>query len=411
MSKTKSPSGRKDRVKRLPRNFIVWIRHAGQISCTIERVKRRYVANLQQYRSRRPRFDVKEGRCHRRLMIYSLLRPLLFRMDPERAHNLTLKLLALMPPGGTPAIDPMLATRVAGLTFPGPVGLAAGFDKNGFVAHKVQVLGFGFAELGTLTPLPQTGNPQPRLFRLVEDRAVINRMGFNNDGQAAAVARLMGRKAHSGVIGINIGANKDAVDRIADYVTGVRAMAPLADFLTVNISSPNTPGLRALQDKGALDALLAAVMAERGADSTPIFLKVAPDLQSADITDIAQACMTHKIDALIVSNTTISRPPMQSRHAGETGGLSGAPLHDLSLQALRDFRAAVGDQLPLIGVGGIATAEQAYARIRAGASLVQLYSALVYEGPVLARTIHSGLKRLLTRDGFTNISQAVGVDA
>ncbi|GLI99355.1 quinone-dependent dihydroorotate dehydrogenase [Sphingobium sp. BS19] len=344
-------------------------------------------------------------------MIYPLLRPFLFRIDSETAHGLTLKLLHMLPLGARQKPEPMLISQVAGLTFPGPVGLAAGFDKDGMVAHKMHGLGFGFAELGTLTPLPQGGNPAPRLFRLVEDRAVINRMGFNNGGQAAAAARISRRPKGSGIVGINIGANKDATDRIADYATGVRAMAPLADYLTVNISSPNTPGLRALQDKAALDALLAAVMDARGADRTPIFLKVAPDLEPADIADIADACITHRIDALIISNTTISRPSLTSAHAAESGGLSGAPLHDLSLQRLRDFRQVVGTTLPLIGVGGISTAEQAYARIRAGASLVQIYSAMVYEGPMLARSIHKGLKSLMARDGFTNIAQAVGIDA
>ncbi|WP_313809387.1 quinone-dependent dihydroorotate dehydrogenase [Sphingobium sp.] len=345
-------------------------------------------------------------------MSYSLIRPLFFALEAERAHHLSIKLLRLMPT--PPALEPdsMLAQTVAGLSFPNPVGLAAGYDKEGLVAHKMHGLGFGFAELGTLTPLPQPGNPLPRLFRLVEDRAVINRMGFNNGGQAAAAERIAKRRRPGGaVIGINIGANKDAADRIADYATGVTCMAPLADYLTVNISSPNTPGLRALQDRAALDQLLGAVMAARGTKRTPIFLKVAPDLEPADVEDIAAACLDHGIDALIVSNTTISRPSLRSRQAGETGGLSGAPLHDLSLQRLRDFRRALGNRLPLIGVGGIANADQAYARIRAGASLIQLYSALVYEGPYLARRINAGLKALMVRDGVRNISEIVGIDA
>ena len=304
----------------------------------------------------------------------------------------------------------MLSTRVAGIDFPGPVGLAAGFDKNGLVAHKMHHFGFGFSELGTLTPLPQAGNPLPRLFRLVEDRAVINRMGFNNDGQAKAARRIAAMPRKGRIIGINIGANKDAADRIADYAAGVRAMAPLADYLTVNISSPNTPGLRALQDRAALDALLGAVMAARMGDDTPIFLKVAPDLEPADIDDIARCAADHRIGALIVSNTTISRPPLLSIHAMEAGGLSGAPLHDLALQRLRDFRGATGGAIPLIGVGGITTAEQAYTRIRAGASLVQLYSAMVYEGPWLAARINAGLRRLLERDGFPDIASAVGTE-
>jgi dihydroorotate dehydrogenase len=305
---------------------------------------------------------------------------------------------------------------VAGIRFPNPVGLAAGYDKDGRIAHKMHGLGFGFTELGTLTPLAQPGNPQPRLFRLVEDRAVINRFGFNNGGQGAAadrIARYRRPKGDGPVIGINIGANKDATAAgrgIADYVTGVRVMAPLADYLTVNISSPNTPGLRALQGRAALDDLLGAVMTARGSDATPIFLKVAPDLEPADVEDIAAACLDHRVDALIVSNTTITRRALRSPHAGEAGGLSGAPLTDLSHQRLGDFRRLLGPQLPLIGVGGIATAEQAYARIRAGASLVQLYSAMVYEGPYLAKCINAGLKRLLQRDGFANIAQAVGID-
>lgn len=305
----------------------------------------------------------------------------------------------------------MLQNQIAGLAFPSPVGLAAGFDKDAMVADKMHHFGFGFAELGTLTPLPQSGNPHPRLFRLVEDRAVINRMGFNNKGLDAA-ARRIGDMAREGrVIGINIGANKDAADRIADYVTGVRTMSPLADYLAINISSPNTPGLRALQSRAALDELLGAVMAAREQDRPPVFLKVAPDLEPADIQDIAHCVTDHHIDALIVANTTISRPPLRSKHAVEAGGLSGAPLHDLALQRLRDFRAALGASIPLIAAGGIGSAEQAYARIRAGASLVQIYSAMVYEGPWLAARINKGLKKLLRRDGFTHIAQAIGIDA
>ena len=345
-------------------------------------------------------------------MFYHLIRPLFFSMDAERAHNLSIALLRMMPTPAMAKADPMLAQTVAGIRFPNTVGLAAGYDKEGLVAHKMHGFGFGFAELGTLTPLPQPGNPQPRLFRLAQDRAVINRMGFNNGGQAAAAERVAKRRRDGGpIVGINIGANKDAADRIADYVTGVVCMAPLADYLTVNISSPNTPGLRALQDRAALDQLLGAVMAARGADRTPIFLKVAPDLEQADVEDIAAACLDHRVDALIISNTTISRPKLQSPDAGESGGLSGAPLTDLSLQRLRDFRRILGKRVPLIGVGGIATAEQAYARLRAGASLIQIYSALVYEGPTLPRRINSGLKALLARDGFAHVSDAVGADA
>ena len=342
--------------------------------------------------------------------MYRQIRPLLFAFEAERAHGLALAALRLpLPAAARP--DAMLAQSLFGLHFASPVGLAAGFDKDGLIAHRVGRLGFGFAELGTLTPLPQAGNPKPRLFRLEEDRAVINRMGFNNGGQALAAERLAARgKARDLIVGVNIGANKDAVDRIADYETGVRQMSAYADYLTVNISSPNTPGLRALQDRGALDELLGRVMAARGADGPPILLKVAPDLEATDVDDIAQLVLAHHIDGLIVSNTTISRPALRSRHGGETGGLSGAPLHDLALAQLGNFRKLLGSQVPLIGVGGIGDAAQAYARIRAGASLIQLYSALLYEGPYLPARINAGLAQLLRRDGFASITEAVGID-
>lgn len=345
-------------------------------------------------------------------MIYSLLRPALFLADAESAHMLSLAALKLMPllPPAKP--DEKLSQNVAGLHFPNPVGLAPGYDKNAEVPAEILRMGFGFTEVGTLTPRPQEGNPKPRLFRLIEDRAVINRMGFNNEGQAEALRRLayFQHDRYAGPLGINIGANKDSQDRVVDYVTGVQAMAGVADYLTVNISSPNTPGLRALQDKNALDDLLAAVMVSR-VDDTPIFLKVAPDLGPADIDDIVAISLAHGISALIVSNTTITRPTLKSKHWDEAGGLSGAPLRDLAHQRLTDFRTASGGKIPLIGVGGIATAEDAYARIRAGASLVQIYSALVYEGPGLARKINKGLTRLLKRDGFCNIAQAVGAQS
>lgn len=344
-------------------------------------------------------------------MPYRILRPLIYRLNAEQAHNFTLFALQKLPAGRPGNADEMLRSTVAGLSFANPVGLAAGFDKDGRVAHKMHRFGFGFAELGTLTPLPQAGNPKPRLFRLTEDRAVINRMGFNNGGQADAARRISRMPRRGRIIGINIGANKDAADRIADYATGVRTMAPLADYLTVNISSPNTPGLRALQNKAALDELLSAVMDARGDAAPPIFLKVAPDLEPADIEDIARCVTDHHVDALIVSNTTISRPPLLSPLASEAGGLSGAPLHDLALQRLRDFRAVLGASVPLIGAGGISNADQAYARIRAGASLIQLYSAMVFEGPWLADRINKGLRKLLTRDGFANVADAVGADA
>ncbi|MDE2595466.1 MAG: quinone-dependent dihydroorotate dehydrogenase [Sphingomonadales bacterium] len=341
-------------------------------------------------------------------MIYALLRPLLFRLDPEFAHGLALLALKLGREGKPPAPNGPLASEVAGLHFPNPLGMAAGFDKDGEVPDALLGLGFGFAEVGSITPLPQAGNPRPRLFRLAEDRAVINRMGFNNGGSEAAVLRLAERYGRPGVVGINIGANKDSADRIADYGTMTRLMAPLASYLAVNISSPNTPGLRALQDEGALTELLDAVLAARGPSGPPVFLKVAPDLEPADISAIARIAIDKRLGALIVSNTTISRPPLHSRHAAETGGLSGAPLRDLAQQRLRDFRSETGGALPLIGVGGIASAEDAFARIRAGASLVQLYSAMAYEGPGIARRIVRGLEALMRQHGFSTIAEAVG---
>ena len=271
--------------------------------------------------------------------------------------------------------------------------------------------GFGFAEIGTVTPRPQAGNAKPRLFRLVEDRAVINRMGFNNDGADIVAARLAAQRRMGVPLGINIGANKDAADRIADYAEMTRLMAPLADYLTVNISSPNTPGLRALQDRGALETLLDAVLQARATQNCPVFLKLAPDLEKADIEGICEVAADKQVDALIISNTTITRPVLRSRYANESGGLSGAPLKRLALRKLTEFRAICGPDMPLIGVGGIENAADAYARIRAGASLVQIYSALVYHGPGLATRINAGLLDLLERDGFANISDAVGADS
>ena len=341
---------------------------------------------------------------------FKLARPFVFCLDAEKAHQLTIASLKMLPPAPPQKRDDVLTSSVAGIEFPNPVGLAAGFDKNGEVPYHMLGMGFGFAELGTVTPQPQDGNPKPRIFRLTEDKAVINRLGFNNEGQQAVIHRMQSVSTLPGVVGINIGANKDSVDRIDDYAQGVRNMLPFARYLTVNISSPNTVGLRALQDKAALTELIDAVMRARGESNCPVFLKVAPDLEPADIEDISAIAAESKLDALIVSNTTISRPELKSRHANETGGLSGAPLHDLALQRIRDFRKATSGNIPLIAVGGISSGEQAYARIRAGASLVQLYSAMVYEGPLLAKTIAKDLKRRLIADGFANVNEAIGVD-
>jgi dihydroorotate dehydrogenase len=339
--------------------------------------------------------------------MFALARPFIHALDPERAHRLTIAALKFAPPLGRPENDPVLETKLAGLTFPNPVGLAAGFDKDAEVPAQMLGFGFGFVEVGTLTPLAQAGNPRPRLFRLAEDGAVINRMGFNNGGQAEALARLKRLTRRAGPVGVNIGANKDSADRIADYAAGARMMAEVADYLTVNISSPNTPGLRALQTGAALKELLDGVMSALPVRK-PVFLKVAPDLEPAEIDEIARVAIDSGIDALIVANTTVSRPPLRSGHAGETGGLSGAPLAQLALRRLRDFRTATGGAIPLVAAGGIGSADQAYERIRAGASLVQLYSALVYEGPSLARTIARGLAQRLKQDGLANVAEAVG---
>ncbi|OYW21198.1 MAG: dihydroorotate dehydrogenase (quinone) [Sphingomonas sp. 12-62-6] len=328
--------------------------------------------------------------------MFPLLRPALFSLDAEQAHGLTIDGLARWARLGTPFAAPPPAQQPA----------AAGVDKNGDAIDGWFGLGFGSVEIGTLTPLPQPGNPKPRIFRLIEDRAVINRLGFNNGGIDAALPRAKAAR-RKGVLGINVGANKDAVDRVADYTHGVTCAAPIADYVTINISSPNTPGLRDLQHGAALAELLAACDAARG--TTPLFLKIAPDLEPAAIDDIARAATANHIDALIVSNTTISRPAtLRSRHATETGGLSGAPLASLARARLADLRDATGGALPIISVGGIDSAAEAYARLRAGASLVQLYSGLVYEGPGLARRINTGLATLLKRDGFASLSDAIG---
>lgn len=344
------------------------------------------------------------------MALYPLLRPLIFRLDAERAHRATIVALKAMPKRRPPKFAGSLTTSIAGLGFPSPVGLAAGFDKNAEVPDPLLGLGFGFVEVGTLTPRPQAGNPKPRLFRLNEDRAVINRLGFNNRGQAEAIERLKARNRSRGLVGVNIGANKESPDRIADYARGVRDMGTVADYLAVNISSPNTPGLRDLQAGGELLELLAAVKDARLIGGPPIFLKVAPDLEDGDHERIVRAALDSGIDALIVANTTVSRPPLKSRHAGEVGGLSGQPLKSLALDQLRRFRAVGGGVLPLIATGGISSADDVWMRIRAGASLVQIYSALVYRGPGLARRIAADLADMLEREGIAGIADAVGTE-
>lgn len=342
------------------------------------------------------------------MSLYPFLRPFAFALDAETAHRASIAALKTAPRRSIPQFEPILTTSVAGLGFPSPVGLAAGFDKNAEVVDAMLGLGFGFVEVGTVTPRPQAGNPRPRLFRLVEDQAVINRMGFNNKGQADALKRLRRRNRARGVVGVNIGANKDSADRIADYVKGVEAMTSVADYLTVNISSPNTPGLRNLQAGGELDELLAAVQSARLVGGPPVFLKVAPDLETGDHERIARAALDRGIDALIIANTTVSRPQLRSRYAGEQGGLSGAPLAPLALDQLRRFRSVVRSDLPLISAGGIASTDDVWERITAGASLVQLYSAMVYEGPGLALRIARGLAERAKREEFASIREAVG---
>jgi dihydroorotate dehydrogenase len=337
-------------------------------------------------------------------------------LDPEDAHSAAIAGLKLgLGPLG-PKDDPILACTLADggdiepIRLPNPIGLAPGFDKNAEVFAPMLRAGFGFVECGTVTPKPQAGNPRPRLFRLTEDRAVINRMGFNNQGLDAFAGRLARRGP--GVVGANFGANKDSEDRIADYVTGLTRLWGLADYYTVNISSPNTPGLRALQTRAALEELLGRIVEAGSAlpdeGGRPIYLKVAPDLEDGEVEAIAEVVIANGFNGVIVSNTTVSRPDLRSSHAGEAGGLSGAPLMALSTDVLRRFREAGGAELELIGAGGVASGADAYAKIRAGASAVQLYSALVFEGPGLVTRIKRDLAARLRADGFRSVSEAVG---
>jgi dihydroorotate dehydrogenase len=331
-------------------------------------------------------------------------------LDPEDAHRLAILSLRLGLGPQAPPDDPILAGDLAGLPLPNVVGLAPGFDKDAAVPAQMLRAGFGFVECGTVTPEPQRGNPRPRLFRLTADRAVINRMGFNNHGLESFAGRLSG--GLPGLVGANIGANKDSADRIGDYVTGLRALWGLAGYFTINVSSPNTPGLRALQTRAALDELLGRLAEARDglppAGRVPMFLKVAPDLETGEVESIVEASLAHGLAGIIVSNTTVSRPPLRSRHRGEAGGLSGAPLAGLAAQRLGEFAQAAAGRLALVGVGGIGSGAEAYARIRAGACAVQLYSALVFEGPGLVQRIKRDLARRLRADGFRSVGEAVG---
>lgn len=342
---------------------------------------------------------------------YALTDLVLSRFDAEFAHGLAIRALksGLMPADRRD--DPRsLEVHIWGRTLPNPIGLAAGFDKNAEVADAALGLGFGLVEIGSVTPRPQEGNPRPRLFRLPEDRGVINRMGFPGYGLEAARARLAARPRR-GFVGVNVGANKDSADRAADYVTGCVALAPYADYLVCNVSSPNTPGLRNLQGRTELASLLKRVQDAIASKPVPLVVKIAPDATDEDLDDIVFVCRDLGLDGIIVGNTTLSRPPsLKSERRGETGGLSGAPLTALSTEVLRKTALRVERQFPLIGCGGVGSGADAYAKIRAGATLVQLYSAMVYEGPPLIRRIKDELAGLLARDGFASVADAIGAD-
>lgn len=350
-------------------------------------------------------------------IIYKAGTALLRRLPAERAHVTTVKLLraGLGPKTGAITSD-ILKTSVGGLTLSNPVGLAAGFDKDCDVPDAMLGAGFGFVECGTVTPRPQVGNAKPRLFRLVEDEAVINRMGFNNRGLDHFQTRLSERQGNGGIVGANLGANKDSTDRVGDYVTGLTRLWGLADYFTINISSPNTPGLRELQGADEMEDLLGRLAETRAKltgdkPSVPMFLKVAPDVDVTQIDRIVEQARTYGMNAIIVSNTTLDRPSsLKNEHAGEGGGLSGQPLFEKSTNILREFADAADGSIDLIGVGGIGSGAQAYAKIRAGAKAVQLYSALVYHGPQLVAEICADLEARLKADGFKSVSQAVGVD-
>ena len=337
-------------------------------------------------------------------------------LDAEDAHRLAIQGLALgLGPRTRADVHANLHTTLAGLDLPNPIGLAAGFDKNAEAFDALLHAGFGFVEAGTVTPLPQVGNPRPRLFRLVDDYSVINRMGFNNEGLEAFAARLAKRKGE-GVVGANVGANKQSADRVADYVAGVRRVWRDASYITANISSPNTPGLRGLQERGALEELLGRLNVARAAltqahGRRPLFLKVAPDLDDLAVRDIAALARTHRLDALIVANTTIARPDfLKSARKSETGGLSGRALFAASTQILRAFADALDGAVPLIGAGGVESGATAFAKIRAGASAVQLYSAMALKGPGVVARIARDLSSLLKAEGFASVADAVGAD-
>jgi dihydroorotate dehydrogenase len=347
---------------------------------------------------------------------YSVIKPVLWRLDPERAHRIAVWLLAHNPVGARLDDDPRLGVEVIGCRFGNPIGLAAGFDKNARAWRQAARLGFGFVEVGSITPRPRPGNPRPRLFRLDRDRAIINRMGFNNDGLDAIAARLKQTWPEPGILlGANLGKDKETEDPAEDYEIGAQRLGSRADYVVINVSSPNTPGLRALQGKAPLANLIARThrgLAESGAASPPpLLLKIAPDLSDQDLADIAEVAMEGKLAGLIATNTTIARPAgLDPRYASQAGGLSGRPLFAPSTEILRKLYRLTQGRLPLIGVGGVSSGADAYAKIRAGATLVQLYSALVFEGPYLVHRLKRELLQCLERDGLASVGEAVGLD-
>jgi len=349
--------------------------------------------------------------------LFSIAQPILRHLEPERAHELTIRSLALLPNRPAPQEDRRLAVEAFGRRFPNPVGLAAGFDKRCEAPDALLSLGFGFVECGGVVPYPQPGNPRPRVFRLARDQAIINRYGLNSDGLAAARARLERRRGRSGIVGVNIGANKDSSDRISDYATCAAALCGLVDFVTVNVSSPNTPGLRDLQGEAFVDAILARCVAAResaeGAKRTAIFLKIAHDLSLQSLDALVATALRREIDGMVVSNTTTGRPETLREHglARQAGGLSGAPLFRLSTRILAETSLRAAGRLPLIGVGGVDSGETAWAKIRAGATLVQLYSALIYKGPSLIAAIKEHLLRRMVAAGVSSLSEVVGRDS
>jgi dihydroorotate dehydrogenase len=344
--------------------------------------------------------------------------PLLRWFDPEDAHRLAIQGLKILPPVRPRPDDPKLAVRAFGLNFPNPIGMAAGFDKSAEAPDSLLRLGFGFVEVGTVTPKPQAGNPRPRLFRLERDEAVVNRMGFNNDGAEAVLRRLAARAHLGGILGVNVGANKDSSDRVADYVKLIETFAPVASYFTVNVSSPNTPGLRNLQQAAALDDLLARVIDARervrqNAGDSPVLLKIAPDLSLAELDDVVHIARSRRVDGMIVANTTVARPSSlrDAARAGEQGGLSGRPLFRLSTRMVAETYVRAEGAFPLVGVGGIDSGGAALTKIRAGASLIQLYSSLIYKGLGLVDDIKNDLASTLLRTGRDSLSEIVGADA